>query len=255
MCTISFIPNPQGFYLGMNRDELLLRAVALPPEMHRTESRTSVYPREPSGGTWIGVNDLGLCLALINWHLIPAQREIRVISRGLVVKALLAAENIAQSYSALAALPLRQMPPFRLVAIASRDRSLAEFRWNQHQLRVIKPLWTAQHWFSSGFDEAMVQAKRAEICQDEWQKSDAGSLPWLRRLHQSHLPQPSVLSICMHSENAATVSYTEIVLETGLAVMRYHQGSSCKHSGELVQQSIRVGFSGGSSASMLIQRP
>ena len=253
MCTISFVPNPQGFYLGMNRDESLLRAVALPPEMHRTGSRASIYPREPGGGTWIGVNDVGLALALINWHVIPAQREIRVISRGLVVKALLAAENIAQSYSALNAVPLHQMPPFRLIAIALRDRSIAEFRWNQDQLRVIKPLWTKQHWFSSGSDEAMVQAKRAEVCQKEWQKSDAGSLPWLRRLHQSHLPKPKVLSICMHSENAATVSYTEIVLDAGLAVMRYHQGSLCKSSGESVEQRIHVSATSDSIAVPLLR--
>jgi hypothetical protein len=238
MCTISFIPNSKGFYLGMNRDESLRRSVALPPETHRIGNRCSIYPSEPSGGTWIGFNDLGLSLALINWHAVPTRQENRVASRGVVVKTLLAADNIDQFDSALDALPLHQMPPFRVIAIALRDRSVAEFRWNQDQLLTVKRHWTAQHWFSSGFDESIVQAKRAEICENEWKKSGAGSLQWLHALHQSHLPAPSAFSICMHSENAATVSYTEIVLETGLGVMRYHQGPLCNHSADLIERSI-----------------
>jgi hypothetical protein len=237
MCTISFIPNSKGFYLGMNRDESLRRPVALRPELHRTENRCSIYPSEPSGGTWIGVNNLGLSLALINWHATPTRQGNRVISRGVVVKTLLSADNSNQLHSALIALPLHQMPPFRLIAIALRERSVAELRWNQDQLLTKRCDWTAQHWFSSGFDESIVQAKRAEICENEGKKSGAGTLQWLRALHRSHLPKPSALSICMHSENAGTVSYTEIVLENSLGVMRYHQGPLCGDSADLIERS------------------
>ena len=132
MCTISFIPNLQGFYLGVNRDESLRRPAALPPETHRTGNRCSIYPSELSGGTWIGVNDLGLALALINWHPVPTRQENRVVSRGVVVRTLLTADNIGQSYCALDALPLRQMPPFRVFAIALRDRSVAVHSAHMH---------------------------------------------------------------------------------------------------------------------------
>jgi hypothetical protein len=238
MCTISFCPDSQGFYLGMNRDESLRRPVALSPEMHRAKDCSSIYPSEPSGGTWIGFNDRGLSLALINWHPVPLREENRVVSRGVVVKALLASDNIDQSRSALDGLPLRQMPSFRVIAIALRDRSVSEFRWDQVQLLSLKCLWTAQHWFSSGFDEPTVQAKRAEICQNEWQKTGAGTLPWMRALHRSHLPERSVFSICMHGEKAATVSYTEIVLENGTGVMRYHPGSPCDRSADLLERTM-----------------
>ena len=221
----------------MNRDESLHRPVALRPEANRSGNRWSIYPREPSGGTWIGVNDLGLSLALVNWHATPTQQGNRVISRGVVVKTLLSANNSDQLYSALIALPLRQMPPFRLIAIALRERTVTELRWNQDQLLTVRCDWAAQHWFSSGFDESIVQAKRAEICENEWKKSEAGTLQWLRALHRSHLPKPSALSICMHGENAGTVSYTEIVLENGLALMRYHQGPLCGDSADLIERS------------------
>ncbi len=222
----------------MNRDESLRRAVALPPERHHRGVRSLLYPSEPGGGTWIGFNDLGLSLALINWHGVPTRAENRVVSRGTVVKALLEVDNIDQSHIALEGLPLPQMLPFRLVAIALRDRSIAEFRWDQDQLRIMKHPWVAQHWFSSGFDESSVQLKRSEICKLEWEKSDAGSLPWLRALHQSHLPTRGVFSICMHGKIAATVSYTELVLENNLGVMRYHQGPLCARPADMTERSI-----------------
>ncbi len=68
MCTVSFLPSPQGFYLAMNRDEQRDRFSALPPEIVEFENHRVLFPREPTGGTWISANDAGVCLALINWH-------------------------------------------------------------------------------------------------------------------------------------------------------------------------------------------
>lgn len=68
MCTVSFLPSPQGFYLAMNRDEKRDRFAALPPEIVEFENHRVLFPREPTGGTWISANDAGVCLALINWH-------------------------------------------------------------------------------------------------------------------------------------------------------------------------------------------
>src|SRR5438552_8031119 len=68
MCTVSFLPNSQGFYLAMNRDEKRDRLAALPPEVIELECHRAIFPWEPTGGTWISANDAGVCLALINWH-------------------------------------------------------------------------------------------------------------------------------------------------------------------------------------------
>jgi hypothetical protein len=51
-----------------NRDEKRDRVASLPPEVVELESHRAIFPREPTGGTWISVNDSGVCLALINWH-------------------------------------------------------------------------------------------------------------------------------------------------------------------------------------------
>ena len=46
MCTLTFIPKPNGYLLGMNRDERLTREAALAPEATRVANIDAVYPRE-----------------------------------------------------------------------------------------------------------------------------------------------------------------------------------------------------------------
>src|SRR6266699_7209126 len=117
MCTVSFLPSPQGFYLAMNRDEQRDRFSALPPEIVEFENHRVLFPREPTGGTWISANDAGVCLALINWHRITREPNNDVASRGEVVRAL-ADESCAEEIAdGVAKLPLHKLRPFRLIAI------------------------------------------------------------------------------------------------------------------------------------------
>jgi Transport and Golgi organisation 2 len=222
----------------MNRDESLRRPVAALPEVHVSNGRFWVYPSEPTGGTWIGLNDSGLCLALINWYAVPARPESQAISRGIIVKTALTARHIDELHSAFRMLPLNRMPPFRLIAMAFQEHAVTEFRWDRHVLLPQRKPWIANHWFSSGLNESTVQAKRAEVCLQASKKPDAGELPWLRELHKSHLPEPGAFSICMHREDAGTVSYTEIVIEDNRGIMRYHPGPLCDGSADLVESTI-----------------
>ena len=173
MCTVSFIPNSLGFYVGMNRDESVRRVRAYSPEVSYRDGHALLYPAEPSGGTWIGVNDTGFCLALVNWHAVPSHPEKPVVSRGTVVKTLVMSESSDQLGPAIKGLPLRRMPPFRLIAILLLERAIHEFRWNQIEISELRYEWEARHWFSSGFDEPAVQEKRAKVCRKAWDQPQA----------------------------------------------------------------------------------
>src|SRR5215475_12432841 len=94
MCTVSFLPGPRGFFLAMNRDEQKTRPRALPPKRRKTGTHSALYPSEKSGGTWIGVNDAGLTLALINWYAKPQRDHSLCLSRGMVIPELLAASDM-----------------------------------------------------------------------------------------------------------------------------------------------------------------
>ena len=128
MCTVSFIPNAQGFYLAMNRDELLTRVAGLPPCVFEKDGYRAIYPREPSGGTWMAVNERGICLTITNWHRVECVPPGSLVSRGEVVKSLALASSLSEVEESLQSLPLSHMRPFRLFAIASHERSLQQFR-------------------------------------------------------------------------------------------------------------------------------
>lgn len=227
MCTVSFIPKSRGFYLAMNRDEKLTRFTALPPTIVGFGDRRAILPREPSGGTWIAANDAGICFTLINWHRIAREPARAVVSRGQVVAALAGVCSAKQISRCLASLPLGKLRPFRLIVAVPSVRKLIEWQWDLRHLRMQSHRWRRHHWFSSGLDEAVAEARRAKTCAAARRQISSGSIDWLRRLHRSHQPTRGAFSICMHRADAATVSYTEVIANNGTVTMRYKPGPPC----------------------------
>jgi hypothetical protein len=225
MCTVSFLPQRSGFMLAMNRDEQMSRPRALPPRAHQTGSRKSLYPSEASGGTWIGVNDAGLGVALINWYAKPQRDRALCVSRGIMVPHLLAAETLAEAGVFLSDLPLAQINPFRVIAISAGERKIREWRWDGKLLKSMAHAWARRHWFSSGYDETLANRKRAGVVRAAAISRQTPA--WLRKLHRSHLPERGPFSICMHRAEARTVSYAEILVGGRKAQMVYAAGSPC----------------------------
>jgi hypothetical protein len=222
MCTVSFLPVQTVFVLAMNCDEKKSRVKGERPRQARTGRHLSLHPSEPGGGTWIGVNQRGLALALINWHAEPLNERAN-LSRGIVVPHLLAAETLARATIRFASLPLQHINPFRLIAASLSERRLLEWRWNGDCLSRSQKAWERSHWFSSGHDETGVAEARAKTA-----TQTRGTLSHLRRLHRSHQPERSAFSVCMHREDAETVSYTEILAFSRGAQMRHAPGALCK---------------------------
>jgi len=228
MCTVTFIARKSGYALGMNRDEKLARVRARAPAIRNAGGRRALFPSEPGGGTWVGVNDVGIGFALINWYSISAFVAGRLsVSRGEVVTAVLAANSVAGVEKILATSPLERMNAFRLIGLFPGAREIIEWRWDVKKLEPHRHPWEMNMWISSGFDEPGAQRSRGGIFAAALQQSSAGSLPWLRRLHRSHGPVCGPYSTCMHRAGAATVSYTEMVVSTHEARMCYCDGSPC----------------------------
>ena len=227
MCTVSFSPRPDGYVLGMNRDEKLTRVAGLSPARRQVEGRTILSPSEPGGGTWIGVNDAGTCFALINWYSVGARVDVNPASRGMVVNGTITTDSPEQTAGRFAALPLACLNPFRLIGIFPRSREVVEWRWNLQRLEPCVHPWAANTWISSGLDEPGAQETRGKVFRESLLAPDAGSLEWVRRLHRSHAPARGAYSTCMHRDDASTVSYTEIALSSPRAVMRHSSGSPC----------------------------
>ena len=227
MCTVTFIARSHGYALGMNRDEQLSRAAALPPARQRLGGRDALFPSEPGGGTWIGVNDAGVSFALINWYSVSDRVAGRPFSRGEVVKLALSSDSFAQVEAAFGKLALDRVNPFRLIGVFPTRQVVVQWRWNLKNLERLDHSWRTNTWISSGFDEPGAQQTRCKTFGAALRQTSAGSTDWLRRLHRSHHPERSPYSICMHRADAATVSYTEMTVSRPTAAMRYTPGAPC----------------------------
>jgi len=230
MCTVTFIARRNGYALGMNRDEKLTRPVGLPPRRMQFNGRTILAPSEPTGGTWIGVNDTGVTLALINWYSITVRVTGKTFSRGDVVKACLCADSPASVKKIVEEQPLNRVNPFRLIGIFPGDSAVIEWRWNLNQLERRSHGWQTNTWISSGFDEPGAQQTRGKSFREALRQKSAGSLDWLRRLHRSHGAARGPYSHCMHRADAETVSYSEILVSRPSALLRCFPGSPCSNS-------------------------
>ena len=220
MCTVSFLPQARGFFLAMNRDERETRPQAVPPRRRNNGAHASLYPSEASGGTWIGLNDAGLVLALINWYAKP-QRDSG-LSRGVVIPELLAAGDLKDVSAGLKNLPLARLNPFRLIAVSASERKIREWRWDGKSLTSKLFAWKRKHWFSSGYDEALVNRRRKPLVSGIAETQDA-----IRELHRAHEPERGPFSICMHRDGAQTVSFTEIAVTKNMGRLRYAAGAPC----------------------------
>lgn len=236
MCTVTLIVRKRGFALGMNRDEKITRVKAHPPCIHQLQERRALFPFEPGAGTWVGVNDAAVGCALINWYAITARARGSTISRGRVITTALAARRVSEMEESFAGLPLDRINPFRLIGVFPKTREIVEWRWNLKKLAAIQHHWETTTWISSGFDEAGAQVTRGKTFATARGQNSFGRLEWLRRLHRSHKPVRGPYSTCMHRNDAATVSYTEIEVSLRKAVMRYCDGSPCEKKPFVLQQ-------------------
>lgn len=227
MCTVTFIARKNGYALGMNRDEKLSRIPGLPPSKHVLNGRTAIFPSEPGGGTWIGINDAGVTFALINWYSVASGVLHNASSRGEVTRSMLALNEPFAVDRQLEHLRLNNTNPFRLIGVFPRKDSVVEWRWDLNRLKRVDFSWETNIWISSGFDEHGAQRQRRETFLAARLNESDDDLQWLRKLHGSHVPTRSPYSVCMHRPDANTVSYTEISVRDSMARMAYSPSPLC----------------------------
>lgn len=227
MCTLSFFPTNHGMRLGMNRDEHKSRIKALPPSIHQNQPVAYLAPNEPGGLTWIGVGTNGNVFALLNWYSIHTKSSAPSHSRGKIIPATIHHRTQETLQDALLQLVQQTYRPFRLITFLSKSQVCIEWRHDGIGLEKLPHAWQPNLWASSGFHERNAQNVRHLY----WQKSKRtkifGSVPWIRSFHQSHLPDKGAYSVCMHREEAETVSYTEIEIKKNLVLMSYAEGPPC----------------------------
>jgi hypothetical protein len=225
MCTVTFVPHGPGYRLGVNRDERITREPALPPAIFEAGGLRAVYPHESGGGTWLAGSERGITLTLLNWTV--GERQAQQRSRGEIIPRLIAQADLASARMLMRQVDLAGVEPFRLVGVFLRQSAVCEWRWDRQSISDELFPWEARHWFSSGLSDEAAAQQRGTVTEAAWKEDSAGSLDWMRRLHQSHIPAAGPFSICVHREDARTVSYSEVETDASSLTLCYQPGPPC----------------------------
>jgi len=228
MCTLTVIPSNDTYLMAMNRDEKITRGAGIPPEMHEFDATRAIYPSDSDGGTWIATNECGITLALLNWNDVAlASKAVKTRSRGRVIPTLIDSRSLWDLRAVISVSNLTGMLPFRLVGVFPSEREIWEWRWDSAQLEFQVHEWKMRHWFSSSLSDDRAESLRGLACRDALHESDVGSVLWLRRLHSSHVGGQGPFSLCVHREDAKTLSYSEVVVTPGCVQMGHFRASPC----------------------------
>ena len=127
MCTVTFVPVQDKYFITSNRDEKNVRKLAIPPAVYQFESGKILFPKDSDmGGSWIASHENGNAAVLLNGALekhIP-QPPYR-LSRGKIFLHVLASENPATRFDSV---DLDRIEPFTLILFEKGD--LYECRWD-----------------------------------------------------------------------------------------------------------------------------
>ncbi len=232
MCTISWCTS-QGkgvspkLEIFFNRDESKERPRALLPEIHIDESQTrSVFPLDPQGGgTWISMNEHGLVLALLNYYQGRFPKG-KLLSRGQIVKSASGCRSYEDVKEVVRSFKIEKYAPFSLLCFAPDLNDFAQvplIRWDGRSLGFSEH---SSPLISSLFNFEEVHASRKSQYQNAFVSAPTASQ--LYKFHRSHTPEPSAYSVCMHRDDAETVSLSHISVDDRKAVFNYYDGAPCK---------------------------
>lgn len=220
MCTVTFIPNENGVFLTSNRDEKIIRSLAYPPIVYKTERNLLVYPKDSlANGTWICLNANGNAAILLNGafyrhHSNPPYRK----SRGLVLLEIIDSINPLSFFDDL---DLDDIEPFTVVLYA--NSLLHELRWDGVKKYInMKDVAVRHIWCSATlYDENVIQLRKNWF--NTWNaKNMIPTADSILNFHKFTGDGNSEHDLMMSKESIwSTVSITSLQIEPNKAKMIY----------------------------------
>lgn len=226
MCTVTWLQTREGYDLRMNRDELRTRSVALPPAVYERNDIRYVAPRDvDGGGTWIAANDRGIAVCLLNGT-VHSHDPRGVRSRGLLVDDLADVRSVTELRVRLESARLSDYSAFTLLALEPGQAAFIA-RWTGHTLVVDSDASSPAMLTSSSVDLDAVTATRTAAFREALRTGRGFEAESIEAMHRGHQPERSHRSVCMHREDAETVSYTRVTVCGDAVLVRYEDGPAC----------------------------
>ena len=195
-----------------NRDERRTRPAALAPRVHDLGGRRALFACDPQGGgTWIGVNDVGLIVTLLNVLGPPrGQQGHARRSRGLVVRELLQCVSLSQAMAAAASLDPGAFEAFQIAIVHRRTVAHATsdgVKW------LTRTQWSLDEpclFTSSSLGDALAGPPRYRLFTRLVLRSRRGWLDGQARFHRHQWSRHPEISVRMERSDALTVSRTTV---------------------------------------------
>jgi uncharacterized protein with NRDE domain len=205
--------------IAANRDEHFDRPTA-PPALWSTEPKILAGKDLLAGGTWLGVNEHGLLVGILNRRSNGGPDPLnKTRSRGLLCLDLLSLKSAADAHAFVS----RHQEPYQPFTVVFVDQSQAWIAYNVGQQIKAHKLDVGLHVYSSAAEFAVRSEKidRAHVqfarVSEELQSNCTDKAVWVRSLHKvlgdhtlgngSNDPRDA---ICVHGDVAGTVSSTII---------------------------------------------
>ena len=161
MCTVVFLPSENGICIASLRDESPKRKNANVPAIIESNNISYLSPTDPvAGGTWIGVNQLGSIIVLLNGGFENhTKKKVYKKSRGVIVSELLAKEMPVKEWTAM---DMDGIEPYTLIVFT--ESKLFELVWDgQHKHQTMQANDQPQMWSSATLYDESAKAMRNQL--------------------------------------------------------------------------------------------
>jgi hypothetical protein len=228
MCTLSYIPNSDGFFLVNNRDESPLRALAFKPQEITLSGVRVLCPIDAEAkGTWIGVSNQNRFVCLMNGAFqLHHKKDSYSKSRGKVALEFLVDEHILNYFHSY---DFEFIEPFTLIII--EKKFLYVLRWdgmNKHLEELDKN--EAYQWSSATLYNQEVVAERLKYFYSHlsfFEEHNDALVGWhMNRLENSP-------PIFLNKTTVKTVSITTVHKSGGVYVLEYDDFINKKYTLEI----------------------
>ena len=215
-----------GYELFFNRDERKSRRRAQLPTSQVSDGVQYLSPTDAdAGGTWIAVNQFGVTVCLLNhYQFEQIETYKKWTSRGEMVRRFATTTSLLEAESLFDSLALDDYRAFRMFIIDHRGGNRLCV-WDGHMARVERNVTTPKS--SSSVDAKHVKSVRKKLFAN-LNLADSKRIDDYINYHASHLPHRSKESVCMHREDANTVSLSHVSVSSQGVNFRYADGAPCQ---------------------------